>query len=93
MALGTDSRASNPDLNLWREVQHLLRHRPDIRPSDVLRMATLHGAEALGKSEFGRIEIGCRAALGHFTTEAELTDKLYEDCLHHDYVPLASHAH
>ena len=48
VALGTDSRASNPDLSVWEEVRFLLCHRQDLAPFQILRMATIMGAEALG---------------------------------------------
>lgn len=62
VALGTDSRASNPDLSLWKELQFLLNHRADLDPDTVLRMATTAGAEALlgAGSEFGKIVPGTR---------------------------------
>ena len=42
VAVGTDSRASNPDLDLWEELRYLQRHFGDaVAPADVLRMATL----------------------------------------------------
>jgi cytosine/adenosine deaminase-related metal-dependent hydrolase len=47
VALGTDSRASNPDLNLFAEMRFIATHYP-IDPQDVLRMATSNGAKALG---------------------------------------------
>jgi cytosine/adenosine deaminase-related metal-dependent hydrolase len=49
VALGTDSRASNPDLNLWEEMRYVSRTFPAIDPRQILRMATLSGAEALGR--------------------------------------------
>ncbi|MCI0456658.1 MAG: amidohydrolase family protein [Gemmataceae bacterium] len=48
VALGTDSLASNPDLDLLAEVRLLHRLYPDLPGADLLRMATLSGAEALG---------------------------------------------
>ncbi|QDT06992.1 Aminodeoxyfutalosine deaminase [Rubripirellula lacrimiformis] len=78
VALGTDSRASNPDLNLWGEVQHLLRHRTDLPPADVLRMATASGADALGRPDYGRIQPGCRSILGMLPTNAKSIDGVYE---------------
>lgn len=47
VALGTDSRASNPDLSLWREMQFLMNHRQDLSPEAILRMGTAAGADAL----------------------------------------------
>ena len=47
-ALGTDSLTSNPVLSLWREMRLLAEEHPAVDPADILRMATLGGAEALG---------------------------------------------
>lgn len=55
VALGTDSRASNPDLSLWNEVLWLFEHRSDLDRQDVLAMATLQGADALQRPDLGRI--------------------------------------
>ncbi|MCC9604189.1 amidohydrolase family protein [Stieleria sp. JC731] len=49
VALGTDSRASNPDLSIWEELRFLLSHRQDLAPSRVLEMATIMGADSLGR--------------------------------------------
>ena len=49
VALGTDSRASNPDLSLLAEMRHVAREFPVIVPKTVLRMGTLAGAAALGR--------------------------------------------
>lgn len=51
VALGTDSRASNPDLDLLADVRYLARLHSAIDPHEVLRMATLAGAEALGRDK------------------------------------------
>lgn len=48
VAIGTDSRGSNPDLNLWRELQFLRRTFPDVDPVELLALGTTHGARALG---------------------------------------------
>jgi aminodeoxyfutalosine deaminase len=48
VALGTDSLASNPDLNLLEEARFLHQRHPSIPGPTVVRMATLSGAEALG---------------------------------------------
>ncbi len=51
VALGTDSLASNPDLDLLAEARFLKRNYPDVPGATLLRMATLWGAEALGWHE------------------------------------------
>ncbi len=38
--LGTDSLATNPDLNVWREVAFCHRHYPEIAPARLLAMVT-----------------------------------------------------
>lgn len=49
VALGTDSQASNPDLDLWQEVRFLWSRWPAaLPPHELLAMATRRGALALG---------------------------------------------
>jgi cytosine/adenosine deaminase-related metal-dependent hydrolase len=60
-ALGTDSLASNPVLNIWQEMNILREEQPGIRPSLVFGMATRGGAEALGfAGSFGVLRPGAR---------------------------------
>jgi cytosine/adenosine deaminase-related metal-dependent hydrolase len=57
-ALGTDSLASNADLNLFEEMRVLVE-RCSISPEVVLAMATLHGSRNLGLgSTYGSLEKG-----------------------------------
>ncbi|GKT07901.1 amidohydrolase family protein [Desulforhabdus sp. TSK] len=63
-ALGTDSLASNTDLNLFAEAAFVLDAYPDLSPHDVLKMMTWGGAKALHHDTiFGTIEAGKHAAL------------------------------
>jgi aminodeoxyfutalosine deaminase len=48
VALGTDSRASNPDLSMLAEIRQTARTHGDVPVESILAMATLHGAAALG---------------------------------------------
>ena len=50
VVLGTDSRASNPDLSLWKELQFVATHFPDISIPRVLTMGTTDAADSLGMS-------------------------------------------
>lgn len=64
VAVGTDSLASVPDLNLFSELAELRRLAPGIPAHQLLESATLQGARALGwETDFGTIEPGRRAAL------------------------------
>ena len=59
IAIGTDSLASNPDLDVLAEVRFLRRSHPEIGGDVLLRMATLSGAEALGWGDVtGSLEAG-----------------------------------
>ena len=51
VAVGTDSRASNPDLSILSELRHIARNHPSIAPEEILKMGTLNGAEALGLAD------------------------------------------
>jgi cytosine/adenosine deaminase-related metal-dependent hydrolase len=48
VALGTDSLASNPDLDVLAEARFIHAKHPDVPGDVLLRMAALSGAEALG---------------------------------------------
>ncbi|MDX1962799.1 MAG: amidohydrolase family protein [Pirellulales bacterium] len=71
VALGTDSRASNPDLSLWREMQWLAERNVAIEPEKILTMGTLEGAKALGKAgEIGSLEVAKRANMSVISGKA-----------------------
>lgn len=64
LAVGTDSLASAPDLNLFGELAEMRRLAPEIPARRLLHAATQGGADALGLgSELGAITTGRRAAL------------------------------
>jgi aminodeoxyfutalosine deaminase len=61
VVLGTDGRASNPDLSIWRELQYAARQAPDFTAPQLLRMITTDAADALGLDPRDyRIAIGHR---------------------------------
>jgi cytosine/adenosine deaminase-related metal-dependent hydrolase len=49
VALGTDGRASNPDLSLWEEMRLVSERFPQLPVETILRLGTLDGARALGR--------------------------------------------
>ena len=64
LAVGTDSLASVADLNLFTELAEMRRLAPAVPAAELLRAATLSGAEALGHgATYGAITAGRRAAL------------------------------
>ena len=59
VCFGTDSLASNPDLDVLSEARFVRRRYPDFPGDQLLRMVTRGGAEALGlDNETGSLEAG-----------------------------------
>jgi len=64
VAVGTDSLASVPDLNIFCELAEMRRLAPGIPARALLQSATINGARALGfEADFGSIEAGKRDSL------------------------------
>jgi len=64
VAIGTDSLASTPDLNVFAELATIRALAPDIAADALLRSATIEGARALGfDADYGTIEPGKLARL------------------------------
>lgn len=53
VALGTDGRSSNPDLDLWQDVLEVRKKFPKLPPQTILQLATRNGASALNLSSDG----------------------------------------
>ncbi|MBX3420388.1 MAG: amidohydrolase family protein [Pirellulaceae bacterium] len=69
LLLGTDSRASNPDLNLWSECLEARRCHRQLSAADVLAAVTCQAANVLGvENDFGTLDIGQTAWLNHLPT-------------------------
>ncbi|MFV0445432.1 MAG: amidohydrolase family protein [Planctomycetaceae bacterium] len=74
--LGTDSRASNPDLSLIRELQFLQQTFPQTPTATLLKMVTSDAAEALGQSQLlGTLSPGKRARLTVITPAKSVVGK------------------
>jgi len=69
LCLGTDSLASNTDLDVWKEAEYFLGK--SILPANaLLRMATVNGAAVLGlHDQVGRLEKGMRFCYKTFPNE------------------------
>jgi cytosine/adenosine deaminase-related metal-dependent hydrolase len=64
VAFGTDSLASNPDLDVLAEAKFVHNLCPDVPGEQLLRMATINGAEALGFADrTGSLTVGKSADL------------------------------
>jgi cytosine/adenosine deaminase-related metal-dependent hydrolase len=62
-ALGTDSLASSPSLDVLAEARALADRFPTVPARELLRMATWNGARALGRDDVGRVARGARPGL------------------------------
>lgn len=74
VALGTDSLASAPSLDVLDDARALAREFPALPPGAILRAATLGGARALGLRDLGAIAPGFRAALAFAPAPAGVSD-------------------
>ncbi len=62
ICLGTDSLASNDSLSLFSEMRAVRDVHSTLRPREILEMATVNGARALGQGDaIGRLAPGCFA--------------------------------
>lgn len=79
--LGTDSRASNPNLNLWSEAQSVRAMQSEVSALDILRMITTDPAEFLQlPGGIGRIQAGSPAGLTAVKLNKNKAATIY-DCL------------
>ena len=86
VVLGTDSRASNPDLNIFRELQFVAQRYPGMSMWELLPMITTAAAGALGRDSANyRISEGCVFTANYCDaacdTEAQLNGLLMHDNL------------
>lgn len=75
VAVGTDSLASTPDLNVFTELATLRRLAPEVPARRLIASATIEGARALGfEGSFGTLETGRRARVLAVAVPARVND-------------------
>ncbi|MCP4117283.1 MAG: amidohydrolase family protein [Desulfobacteraceae bacterium] len=83
--LGTDSLASNDSLSMADEMAFVARNYPGISPKEILAMATVHGAAALGLAKrMGTLLPGRAGAFLYLPVEASTTETLLETITGHE---------
>jgi cytosine/adenosine deaminase-related metal-dependent hydrolase len=76
VALGTDSLASNSSLSMLDEMRYLFGVRKDLKTEEILRMATLNGAAALGLGGvLGRLRRGYWADMTILALPPEVSER------------------
>jgi cytosine/adenosine deaminase-related metal-dependent hydrolase len=64
IAIGTDSLSSNKKLSILSEMKIIQEHFPSVKLEELVRWATINGAEALGEEKaYGTIEPGKKPGL------------------------------
>lgn len=85
-SIGTDSLASNDSLSIFDEMRSLAKSFPDIPFQEILAMATINGAKALGlEKQFGRIAPGKIAKMIYLPIETENRNILLESIITSDF--------
>jgi cytosine/adenosine deaminase-related metal-dependent hydrolase len=75
VALGTDSLASAPDLNMFAELAEARRLAPRVSARTLLESATCRGAAALAfDDDYGTLEVGKRAQIIAVSVPSDVSD-------------------
>jgi cytosine/adenosine deaminase-related metal-dependent hydrolase len=73
MTIGTDSLTSNWQLSVLEEMKTIARFQSYVPFEELLRWATINGAEALGfESELGSLEVGKKPGLNLLSMDASM---------------------
>ena len=84
--LGTDSLASTESLSVFDEMAFVSKSFPSIPPAEILAMATVNGARALGFGEmFGSLTPGKRAAFVYVPVNVSSKSELLHALVNADF--------
>jgi cytosine/adenosine deaminase-related metal-dependent hydrolase len=84
--LGTDSLASVETLSIFDEMAFLAKYFPRVAPDDILEMATLNGAKALGLGDkTGTLHPGCKGIFVYIHVSAGNRADLMDKIVHADF--------
>ncbi len=81
-ALGTDSLASVETLSLFEEMSFTACHFPWLKPGEILQMATVNGARALGRPDLGVLEKWRSARMIYVEMEGSDPSRIEESLVH-----------
>jgi cytosine/adenosine deaminase-related metal-dependent hydrolase len=84
--LGTDSLASVETLSIFDEMAFVAKYFPRVAPDDILEMATLNGAKALGLGDkIGTLHPGCKGIFVYIHVSAGDRADLMNKVVHADF--------
>jgi len=76
LCIGTDSLASNIDLDMNNEIYYIYKRNKQIEPAGLISMATINGAKILGRSDrYGSLEKGKQARFNVFISEGKIVNE------------------
>ena len=82
-AIGTDSLASAPSLDIFDEMSFIAANYPGLRPETIIGLATINSSEALGLHDLGSLRPGQSARMIYVDleakTEGETAEKLVSE--------------
>ena len=76
VAVGTDSRATSPDLNPVADLRLLRAKFPQTPAATLWEMVTLNAARAIGTDQVGRLAVGSHADAVAFAVNSSSADPL-----------------
>jgi len=86
VCLGTDSLASVDSLSIWDEMKYIGKHFPGISPKNILEMATISGASALGHgNQLGRIANGYKGIFLYVPIYGDRPENIANQLVHGEF--------
>ena len=86
VVLGTDSRASNPDLSIFEEARHVHQNFPEIPAAEIIGMIAMRPAELLGCAhDWGYVRSKSLAQLTAIPCHAKRSEDVLEELLTSSY--------
>lgn len=69
VCIGTDSLSSNWQLSIYEEMKTIKKYQSYVPDEEIIKWATIHGAEALGYDDLGVLAAGTSPGINHIDVE------------------------
>lgn len=88
VVLGTDSRASNPDLSIFDEARKVRQLFQQVSAAEIISMITTRPADLLGREkDWGYVQPGCLSRLTAIPCHTKRSEHVLEELLESSYPP------